>query len=185
MRIPVELTADDLIRLHRIHEQSLVWFRRPYLITLIIVLIWGAIDLMAIAIGLVLIPSNSNFAVKYYAIASIGILVCICVVFWYPQRHTLTVNRNVRLKKDGFRIGLYEVEIDSYGVKDHEEHSTEFYSWQEISKIACSQDDVYIYIGKKRAIIIPGRSFADQNIRESFFEIVERNIPKQLINRSA
>lgn len=82
MRIPVELTADDLIRLHRIHEQSLVWFRRPYLITLIIVLIWGAIDLMAIAIGLVLIPSNSNFAVKYYAIASIGILVCICVVFF-------------------------------------------------------------------------------------------------------
>lgn len=185
MRIPVELTADDLIRLHRIHEQSLVWFRRPYLITLIIVLIWGAIGLLAIATGLVLIPSNSNYAVKYYAIASIGILVCICEIFWYPQRHTSNVTRNVRRNKDGFKLEQFELEVDSYGVKDHGEHSTEYYSWQEIFKVVYSQDDVCIYISKIKAIIIPGRSFANLEIRESFLGIVEQNVPRRLISRTA
>ena len=165
MRVEVNITIEDLIRFFAHQTKQAMPVRRSlvaYAVTALCVLAGGAFVFAAIT-------DQESWLGAIVIGVSLGLYFIWHVWYWktYPERTAKTL-----LARGYGRTltGRHIVEILEEGVRHSGAFGDSTVRWGAIEKIEEDPDGAFIYVGPSAAIIVPRRSFSDDQTYQQFVD---------------
>lgn len=105
-------------------------------------------------------------------IASIPLLAVFLGIYLVFRSYQKSMSPN----DNGFVLGEKTIEFSDAGIKESGTYGYSFFLWDVVEDVVENQDDLYIFIDKLYAVIIPGDSFPSKSEKEGLKQAIEERL---------
>lgn len=116
--------------------------------------------------------TNKQFSIDWVS-AAIGALPLLLFIIVYAL-NMIKLQNLIHPKKDGILLGEKTIEISEEGINEKHSLSHSFYSWDCIESILENQGDIYLFLDKMLALIIPATAFSSEAEKAEFRGRIEK-----------
>jgi len=114
----------------------------------------------------------SNFHLQSSLVTGLPFVIFICAFFFNIRK----IRKSSIPNENGLMIGKKTIEFQVEGINEAHPFGNCFYKWEAVEALEENKGNVYIFVDKLLALIIPSKSFSNAEEREELIEFVKKHV---------
>ena len=124
----------------------------------------------------IIVPSQTAFLITLVVLSALGIIEFINFPKQYKKRLSKSVNKMLDEGNNDNFLGTRTLTLSDQGIVKVIKDGTTTNLWSSVERLAVTDNYIFIYVSSIMAYIIPSRIFSDTSDKQTFINLVEKNI---------